>query len=83
MSKKRKIKGVIMSKLIVDALKAKYVAQRLEGVANLQTYLTAAVGIGDHPNIVAECDKLISDISAAEGKLQTVTSLIDQSTPEE
>jgi len=61
-----------MSKLIVDALKAKYVAQRLEGVANLQTYLTAA-----------ECDKLIGDISTAEGKLQTVTTLIEQSTPEE
>jgi hypothetical protein len=72
-----------MSKLIVDALKAKYVAERLESLANLQTYLSTAVGVGDHSNIVAECDKLIDCISKAEGKLQTVTTLLDQSSPEE
>jgi hypothetical protein len=69
--------------LVIDALKAKYVAQRLEAVANLQVYLSSAAGIGEHPNIVNECDKLVSKISEAEGKLQTLTALIESSKEEE
>ena len=66
--------------LIIDALKAKYVAKRLEAIANLQTYLSTAVGVGEHPDIVSECDKLINTISEAEGKLQTLNILVEQAT---
>lgn len=69
--------------IIIDALKAKYVAERLESVANLQTYLSSGVGVGEHPGIVQECDKLVSKISDAEGKLQTIMQLIEQSTTQE
>jgi hypothetical protein len=80
MSKTRTNKGVSMS-LVIDALKAKYVAQRLEAMANLQTYLSAAVGVGEHPNIVAECDELIGKVSEAEGKLSTLTAIVDTAQP--
>jgi len=63
--------------LVIDALKAKYVADRLRAMANLQTYLTTAVGVGEHPDIVAECDKLVSQIGDAEGKLKTLTAIVE------
>jgi len=62
--------------LVVDALKAKFVADRLAAVANLQTYLTSSVGVGEHPNIVQECEKLICKISEAEGNLNCLIALI-------
>ena len=62
---------------LVDALVAKYQAQRLEGIANLQIYFDGAVGVGEHPDIVAECDKLIIQITDAEGKLDGLKRLVD------
>ena len=64
-----------MTKLIVDALQAKYVAQKLQAVANLQNYLANSAGIGEHPDIVSECDKLLQQISSADGKIQTLTAV--------
>jgi len=63
--------------LVIDALKAKYVADRLRAMANLQTYLTSAVGVGEHPDIVAECDKLVNSIGEAEGKLSTLAAIVE------
>ena len=69
--------------LVIDALKAKYTAERLEAIANLQVYLSSPVGVGEHPNIVQECDKLIGIIGEAEDKLQTVVNLVNQSNTEQ
>ncbi|MDB4543212.1 hypothetical protein N9Z73_00025 [bacterium] len=66
-----------MSQLIIDALKAKIVSNRLQAVANLQTYLSTSVGIGEHPDIVTECYKLVEDVAKADGEMQTLTTLID------
>jgi len=68
-----------MTKLIVDALQAKYVAQKLQAVANLQNYLANSAGIGEHPDIVSECDKLLEQISQADGKLQTLSNVFQPS----
>ena len=67
-----------MSKQIVDALQAKYIAQKLEAIANLQNYLSNPVGVGEHPNIVDECDKLVQQISDADGYLATLQSMIQE-----
>ena len=61
---------------LVDALVAKYQAQRLEGIANLQIYFDTATGVGEHPDIVAECDKLVTQITDAEGKLEGLQRLV-------
>jgi len=66
-----------MSKQIVDALQAKYIAQKLEAIANLQNYLSNSVGVGEHPNVVAECDKLIETIGHADDKLNTLKSIFE------
>ena len=67
-----------MSKQIVDALQAKYIAEKLEAIANLQNYLSNSVGVGEHPNIVAECDKLIDAIGHADDKLNTLKTIFEQ-----
>ena len=41
--------------------------------------MTAAVGVGEHPNIVAECDKLMKQISEAEGNMETIQKLVKES----
>jgi len=71
-----------MSKQIVDALQAKYIAQKLEAIANLQNYLSNPAGIGEHPDIVSECDKLVKQISDADGYLATLQSMIQEQSAE-
>ena len=66
-----------MSKQIVDALQAKYIAQKLEAIANLQNYLSNSVGVGEHPNVVEECDKLVETIGHADDKLNTLKSIFE------
>ena len=68
-----------MNKQILEALMIRYQAQRVEAITNLNTYLTAAVGVGEHPNIVAECDKLMKQISEAEGNMETIQKLVKES----
>ena len=70
-----------MSKQIVDALNAKYMASKLKAIANLQNYLSNPAGIGEHPDIVSECAKLLEQISAADGNLMTLKSMTE--VPEE
>ena len=67
-----------MTQQIIDALVAKYQAKKLEALTNLNIYFTAAVGVGEHPNIVEEVDKLISQVSDAEGKIATLRSIVNQ-----
>ena len=54
-----------MSKLIIDALIAEAKAKEIKALANLQNYLSNPAGIGEHPDIVEECMKLVKDIAAA------------------
>ena len=65
-----------MTQQIVQALNAKYMSSKLEAVANLQNYLTNPAGIGEHPDIVAECDKLLKQISDADGYLTTLQNMM-------
>ena len=70
-----------MEQKIIDALFARYQADKLEAVANLQNYLTNPAGIGEHPNIIKECTKLISKISEAERNARTLKMILESSQP--
>ena len=59
-----------MKKAILEALEKKYEAQIAEADATIKIYLENSVGIGEHPQHVEECDKLIGKIAEAEDKLQ-------------
>ena len=72
-----------MSQLIMNALIAEANAKEAKAVANLQNYMSNAVGIGEHPDVVAECMKLVKDIAEAREIKETVNSLIEQSNKSE
>ena len=61
--------------LKIDALIAKYNAQRLEALATLEVYMKNSVGIGEHPQIIEEMDKLVKSIAEANDCLETLNEL--------
>tara|TARA_R100000908_G_C3709019_1_gene116376 strand:+ start:590 stop:811 length:222 start_codon:yes stop_codon:yes gene_type:complete len=67
---------------IINALAAKFNADKLKAFANLTNYLNNAAGIGEHPDVVAECEKLLEDISTADGKLETLQQLLPKNVEE-
>ena len=64
-----------MTQNILDALKAKFNSDKLNAFANLNNYMTNSVGVAEHADIVAECEKLVAAIADADGKLQTLGEL--------
>lgn len=64
-----------MSELKLKALKARYSAQRLEALATIEVYMSNSVGIGEHPQIIDEIDKLVRSVDEAEGLLKTLDSI--------
>ena len=68
-----------MSTLIMNALIAEANAKEAKAIANLNAYMTNSAGIGEHPDIVAECAKLVKDIAEAREVIETVNSLIETS----
>ena len=59
-----------MQRAILDALEAKYNADIAHADATLKIYLENSVGIGEHPQHVEECDKLVEKIANAKEKLE-------------
>ena len=66
-----------MSQLIMNALIAEADAKETKAIANLQNYMSNSAGIGEHPDVVAECSKLVKEISDARELRDTVKSLIE------
>ena len=62
--------------LKINALNARYQAQRLEAIATLEVYLKSPAGIGEHPQIIDEMDKLIRQIADADGCLDVLKSVV-------
>tara|TARA_R100000315_G_scaffold61591_1_gene40443 strand:+ start:194 stop:385 length:192 start_codon:yes stop_codon:yes gene_type:complete len=58
----------------LEAIKKKHEGLRDIARADLETYLTNRVGIGEHPNFGEEIEKKIEEIS----KHQSVIDTIDQ-----
>tara|TARA_R110000744_G_scaffold358022_2_gene464984 strand:+ start:208 stop:444 length:237 start_codon:yes stop_codon:yes gene_type:complete len=67
--------------IYVNALVKKFESDRATAVANLNAYLTNSAGIGDHPNLVGEMEKLLAEIATADGKLISLQSLITTDKP--
>jgi hypothetical protein len=68
-----------MSQLILDAILKQAEAKEAKAIANLNNYMQNAAGIGEHPDVVAECDKLVKDIAEARETKETVKALVEQS----
>ena len=70
-----------MANLKIQALKAKYTAQKMEALATIEIYLTNAVGIGEHPQIIEEMDKLVSQLGEADDKNETLNKYFVEDQP--
>jgi len=66
------------SQLIMNALLKEAEARESKAIANLQNYMTNPAGIGEHPDIVAECSKLVKEIAEARELASTLVSLTEQ-----
>ena len=55
--------------VIIDALEKKYEAQMAQAEANVKVYMENPVGVGEHPNIVQEVEKLLKEIKDAKEML--------------
>ena len=62
-------------RVIVEALEKRYEAEIAEADATLKIYLESSVGIGEHPQHLDECDKLIAKVAEAEEKLKSTKSV--------
>ena len=65
----------IMKGTIVKALRLEAEAQEAKAVANLKNYFNNPSGIGEHPDIVTECRKLVKEIAEAREMIETIKSL--------
>ena len=61
-----------MRTAILDALEARFEAQRGEAEASRKIYLENSVGIGEHPQHIDEVDKLIEKIASSEEKIKVL-----------
>jgi hypothetical protein len=64
-----------MNDLIIKAIIAKANAQEAEAKANLANYMSNSVGVGEHPGVVEECEKLVKQIAEARELRETAESL--------
>jgi len=65
-----------MDGLLLDALYAKYQADKADAVARLNIYLSSSVGIGEHPQHIDEMDSIIEQYATAEDKRQALNRMI-------
>tara|TARA_B100000519_G_C13994275_1_gene320773 strand:+ start:257 stop:487 length:231 start_codon:yes stop_codon:yes gene_type:complete len=68
-----------MTTLILNAIVKEAQAKEAKALANLQNYMQNAAGIGEHPDVVAECSKLVKDIAESREIAQTVHDLVNES----
>jgi len=61
-----------MKRAILNALEAQYQADIAHADATLKIYLEGSVGIGEHPQHVEECNKLVDKIANAKEKLEVL-----------
>lgn len=68
-----------MANLKLQALKARYQARKIEAIAELENYMLNSTGIGEHPHIIDEMDKLVSSIADADGCMQILDEVFTTS----
>jgi hypothetical protein len=68
-----------MSNLKLQALKARYQAKKLEAIAELENYMSNSAGIGEHPSIIYEMDKLVQKVADADGCLAAIDAVFTSS----
>jgi|TARA_B110000908_G_C10239287_1_gene445162 hypothetical protein len=64
--------------LKVQALKAKYQAEKLAAIATLEVYVKNSVGIGEHPQVIEEMAKLVEQVANSNDCLEALEEIFVQ-----
>tara|TARA_R110002051_G_scaffold324991_1_gene425067 strand:+ start:1054 stop:1281 length:228 start_codon:yes stop_codon:yes gene_type:complete len=67
-----------MENLIIIAVRARLEADKAEAMATLAIYNNAAVGVGEHPQVVDEAYKALKALDSAMSAIEALNSLSDQ-----
>ena len=68
----QEIQYATLQQNLINAIRSHFTAKRDRAMANLNNYLNNPVGVGEHPDVVEECVKLIQDLSDADDVLDTL-----------
>ena len=63
-----------ISQKMYEALTLKYRSEMAEAEATLLIYFNNSVGIGEHPQHTEEMDNLVTQLTDAKDKLETITN---------
>ena len=66
----------------VNALVLTYQANLQVAKANLLTYLENSVGVGEHPDTIEECAKLVDKMAHAKGCLDLLQAMFPPQEPQ-
>ena len=64
-----------MKELLLEALSYRYMAEMKDAQARLHVYLNNSVGIGEHPQITEEMDKIVAQYTDTKDKLESLHEL--------
>ena len=67
-----------MEENLIKALKAKYEFQMADAIAGLTIYIKSPVGVGEHPQITDEIDKMVEHYISSKEKLGAVDEIINK-----
>ena len=70
-----------MRQMIIEALKKSYHGEIAKISANVEIFLEAHAGVGDHPDVVETIDKLIGEIAEIDDKLMVLDTHFNTATP--
>jgi len=70
-----------MRQMILEALRKSYHGEIAKISANVEVFLEAHAGVGDHPDVVETIDELIGKIAELEDKLMVLDTHFNTATP--
>lgn len=62
----------------IKSLRLKYEAEILKAKTNIDVYLSAPVGIGEHPDLVGAIDSELDKLTEADDRLGTLQKYFDE-----
>ena len=70
-----------MRQMIIDALRKSYHGEIAKLSANVEVFLEAHAGVGDHPDVIETIDEFIGKIAELEDKLMVLDTHFNTATP--
>lgn len=67
-----------VSKLLYDAMTAKYKSDIADAKARLSIYFNNPVAIGEHPQHTEEIDNLVEQLASAKDKLENLNEVYEE-----